>query len=160
MPEIICNTSPLQYLHQTNLLDVARDLLRRVTVPPAVVHELEQGRAQGVDVPDIRELGWIVIRAPISRAAAPLVTDLGPGETQVLMLALETEDPIVLLDDALARQHAELLGLRFTGTLGLLLEAKRAGLIPVVAPVIDQLQALRFRLAPSTKAAVLKLAGE
>jgi predicted nucleic acid-binding protein len=41
-----------------------------------------------------------------------------------------------------------------------LLDAKRAGLIPKVTPLLDQLDALRFRLAPHTRAAVLKLAGE
>ncbi len=90
----------------------------------------------------------------------PLVTDLGAGETQVLMLALESSDAVVVLDDALARQLAEVLGIRLTGTLGLLLDARRAGLIPALAPVLDQLQALRFRLAPHTRAVVLKLAGE
>ncbi len=63
------------------------------------------------------------------------------------MLALEAREAIVVLDDALARQVAETLGLCLTGTLGLLLDAKRVGLIPKVSPVLDQLQALRFRLA-------------
>jgi predicted nucleic acid-binding protein len=40
---------------------------------------------------------------------------------------------------ALARQVAETLGLCLTGTLGLLLDAKRAGLVPKVSPVLDQL---------------------
>jgi predicted nucleic acid-binding protein len=76
------------------------------------------------------------------------------------MLALESRKAVVVLDDALARRVAEALGLRLTGTLGLLLDAKRAGLIPAVGPLLDQLQALRFRVAPHTRAAVLKLAGE
>jgi hypothetical protein len=76
------------------------------------------------------------------------------------MLALESHDAIVVLDDALARQVAETSSIRLTGTLGLLLDAKRAGLIASVAPLLDQLQALRFRLAPHARAAVLKLAGE
>ena len=90
----------------------------------------------------------------------PLVTDLGPGETEVLMLALEATAAIMILDDALAQQVAERLNLKLTGTLGLLLDAKRAGLIPAIAPVVDQLQALRFRLAEYTRLAILKLAGE
>ena len=92
--------------------------------------------------------------------ALPLVTDLGPGETQVLALALESPDAIVILDDGLARQVAETIGIKLTGTLGILLDAKRAGLITEVAPLLDQLQALRFRLSAQTRAAVLKLAGE
>jgi len=88
------------------------------------------------------------------------VADLGPGETEVLMLALESPDAIVVLDDGLARHMAEMLHLPLTGTLGLLLDAKRAGLIPAVGSVLAQLQALRFRLAPHTRAAVLAMAGE
>jgi predicted nucleic acid-binding protein len=66
----------------------------------------------------------------------------------------------VVLDDQLARQIAGTLGLRLTGTLGILLDAKKRGLINEVAPLLDQLQNLRFRLASQTRAAVLKLAGE
>jgi predicted nucleic acid-binding protein len=52
------------------------------------------------------------------------------------------------------------MGIRLTGTLGVLLDAKRSGLVSAVAPLLDQLQNLRFRLAPNTRDAVLKLAGE
>jgi predicted nucleic acid-binding protein len=50
--------------------------------------------------------------------------------------------------------------MRLTGTLGLLLNAKQAGLISQVRPLLEQLQALRFRLSSATYQAVLKLAGE
>jgi predicted nucleic acid-binding protein len=158
--DIICDTSPLQYLYQLDLLHILPALSKRVIVPPAVVQELALGRAQGVSLPDVTRLDWVSVRRPTSEPALPLVTDLGPGETQVLMLALESRDAIVVLDDALARQVAEMLDIRLTGTLGLLLDAKRANLVPTVAPLLDRLQDLRFRLAPHTRAAVLKLAGE
>jgi len=96
----------------------------------------------------------------VSFAALPLATDLGPGEAEVLALALETKDTIVVLDDALARQVAESLRLPLTGTLSLLLDAKRHSLIPAVGPLLEQLGALGFRLAAHTRMAVLKLAGE
>jgi predicted nucleic acid-binding protein len=82
-----------------------------------------------MDLPDLTTLDWVVIRRPISELAIPLVRDLGPGETEVLMLALESPEAVVVVDDALARHVAETLGLRLKGTLGLLLDAKRAGLI-------------------------------
>jgi predicted nucleic acid-binding protein len=160
LPDVICDTSPFQYLYQLDLLHVLFALAKQVIVPPAVVEELAAGRALGVRLPDPTLLDWVMVRRPTSEPALPLVTDMGPGETQVLMLALESRDAIVVLDDALARQAAEALDIRLTGTLGLLLDAKRAGLIPAVTPLLDQLQALRFRLAPHTRAAVLKLAGE
>ncbi|MGQ9556071.1 MAG: DUF3368 domain-containing protein [Anaerolineae bacterium] len=160
MPDIICNTSPLQYLHQLELLHILPALAKRVIVPPAVVEELREGRGAGVSLPDVLALAWVTVRRPASVSALPLVTDLGPGEAEVLMLALECRDAIVVLDDGLARRVAETLGLRLTGTLGLLLAAKRTGFVPAIAPLLDQLQALRFHLAPHTRAAVLKLAGE
>jgi len=46
------------------------------------------------------------------------------------------------------------------GTLGLLLDAKKAGLLASVGPVLDRLQSLGFRLDPRTRAAVLRLSGE
>jgi predicted nucleic acid-binding protein len=160
LSDVICNTSPIQYLHQLELLHILRALAGGVIVPPAVVDELAEGRALGVNLPDLTALDWVTVRRPVSELAVPLVTNLGPGETEVLMLALESRKAVVVLDDALARRVAETLGLRLTGTLGLLLDAKRAGLIPAVGPLLDQLQALRFRVAPHTRAAVLKLAGE
>jgi len=160
LPDLICDTSPLQYLHQLDLLSLLSALAERVIVPPSVIEELEVGHRLGVSLPDVTMLDWVTVHQPASKAALPLVTDLGPGETQVLMLALESLDAVAVLDDALARRVAETLGLRLTGTLGLLLDAKRAGLVEVVAPLLDRLQALRFRLALHTRAAVLRLAGE
>ena len=160
MPEVICNTSPLQYLYQVELLHLLPALAGNIVVPVAVATELSTGRAAGVSLPDPTTLGWITIRRPANTAAFPLITDLGPGEAEVLLPALESRDAIVVLDDALARRAATMLGLRVTGTLGLLLDAKRAGLIPAVGPVLDQLQALHFRVAPRTRAAVLTLARE
>jgi len=65
-----------------------------------------------------------------------------------------------VLDDALARRVAQLLDLPLTGTLGLPIDAKKAGLIVAVEPWLDRLQALRFHLAERTRTAVLRMAGE
>jgi predicted nucleic acid-binding protein len=130
LPEIICNTSPLQYLHQLGVLDVLPKLVTTVTVPPAVEDELAAGRKLGLHLPDLKNLDWIAVRRPLSSVALPIVTDLGAGEREVLALALETPDSVCVLDDALARQIASALQLRITGTLGILIDAKRTGLIP------------------------------
>lgn len=75
-------------------------------------------------------------------------------------MALESQDALVILDDALARRIAQTQGIRVIGTLGVLLEAKRAGHVPLIRPYLDQLDTLRFRLASHTREAVLKLACE
>ena len=160
MPEVVCNTSPLQYLHQLGLLHLLPALAGRVIIPPAVAEELAVGRKVGIDVPEVERLEWIEVRRPLSLVALPLVTDLGPGESQVLALALEMPGTTVIVDDFLARRTAEALHIPLTGTLGVLLAAKRAGLIDRIAPILDLLQSLRFRVSQSTRTAVLKLAGE
>jgi uncharacterized protein len=160
LPKIICDTSPLQYLYQLELLSILPTLVGAITVPPAVVAELSAGQQLGINLPDVVQLDWVSIQQPIGKSALPLVNDLGPGEAEVLLLALESHESIVVLDDALARHVAEALELPLTGTLGLLLDAKQAGLITEMKPVLDRLDALRFRLAAHTRQAVLKLAGE
>lgn len=160
MSEIFCNTSPLQYLHQLDLLSLLRQLAGRIVIPPGVEAELDAGRRLGIDVPGVAGLDWIEIRPPESIHSALLVHDLGPGETEVLLLALEFPQSVVILDDALARRVAEFMKVRFTGTLGILLDAKRAGLLPEVRPMVDRLQALGFRLSKGARRAILELAGE
>lgn len=160
MAEVVCDTSPLQYLHQLRLLHLLPSLASSVIIPPAVEEEILAGKAQEIDLPDLQTLDWLSVRHPASRLAVPLVRDLGPGETEVLMLGLEAPGSVLILDDALARRVAQTLQIPFTGTLGLLLDAKRSGLISSVAPSLDQLQDLRFRLSSDTRSTILKLAGE
>lgn len=160
MPDVICNTSPLQYLHQIGQLELLPKLVSRVVIPTVVAEELAEGRRRGLDLPVPEVLPWVDLCVPASEQVIRLVADLGPGETGVLLLALERTDPVVILDDALARRHAEILGISLTGTLGILLDAKRRGLVPALTPLIDDLQRLGFRLSERTRNAVVRMARE
>lgn len=160
MPETISNTSPLQYLYQCELLDLLPALYGQVVVPEAVAAEIREGRVLGVSLPAMEEMPWTSIKAPKDPALLPLVADLGQGEREVLALGKESPGSLVILDDGLARRYAGHLGLRLIGTLGILIRAKRQGLIAAVAPVLDQLDRLRFRVDAATRAAVLLQAAE
>lgn len=160
MSDVICDTSVLQYLHQLDLLHILPSLATNVFVPAAVVEEIEVGIEHQVDLPRLKEIEWIRVETPQAITALPLVADLGPGEAQVLMLALERPGTVALLDDGLARRVASLLDIPMTGTLGLLLDSKKAGLISAVKPLLDELQRLNFRLDADTRRIVLKLANE
>jgi hypothetical protein len=105
----------------------------------AVVQELAAGRAEGHPVPDIASHGWIHVRPVQVPAVIQLITDLGAREAEVLCLALEPPESLVILDDKFAREVAKARKIRVTGTAGLLVRAKQAGLIPAVAPVLDEL---------------------
>ena len=78
----------------------------------------------------------------------------------MLALGIQLPGTVVILDERLGRLHAEVLGLNFTGTLGILLRAKALERMPRIEPVLEQLTSLGFRLSPKTRAAVLKLAAE
>jgi uncharacterized protein len=98
------------------------------------------------------------VRPVQEQALLPLVANLGPGEREVLALAKMIPESLALLDDALARRYARFLGISFTG--GVLLKAKQSGYLPNIAPLLDRLESLRFRLDPATRQAMLSLAGE
>lgn len=161
MPEtVISDTTPLQYLHQLGCLELLPTFYGSLMVPEGVVAELAVGRAQGVFLPDLHTLSWLHIQPAPHLPILPLAADLGRGERETLALAVEHPGALALLDDGLARQFARHLGVAFTGTLGILLKAKQQGHVAAVQPRLDQLQRLGFWLDASTRASVLRLAGE
>jgi predicted nucleic acid-binding protein len=90
VPEVICDVSPIQYLHQAGLLDLLRLRYGVITIPTAVAAELHEGAVRGVDLPLLESFDWIQIRQPTGRLLLPIITDLGAGEREVLALAAET----------------------------------------------------------------------
>jgi predicted nucleic acid-binding protein len=160
MPEVIANTSPIQYLFQLDLLDLLPHLYGHITIPHAVSEEIDRGRMMGVDLPDLSTLSWARLAAPHNLVLFPLTNGLGRGELQVIAIAKEVPDHLALLDDRRARRFADLLGIRYTGPLGLLIKAKQAGYLDRLAPVCDRLVECGFRLRPETRHAVLTMTGE
>jgi predicted nucleic acid-binding protein len=82
------------------------------------------------------------------------------AEAEVIALAVELEASRVLLDDQDARRSARLYGLQPMGTLGLLLEAKRHGLLPAIGPEIERLARTNFYFSSALVEEILKAAGE
>jgi uncharacterized protein len=78
----------------------------------------------------------------------------------VLALGIQTPQSTVIMDERRGRLYAETLGLKVTGTLGILLRAKMEARTALVAPLLEQLEGLGFRLAAATRDAVLRQAGE
>lgn len=134
MAELICDTSTLLALQQIGRLDLLRLLSGGVIVPAAVHQELENGRSLGHDVPDVTTVSWMTVRSPTATPTLPHASQLGPGEREVLWLAQETLGSVAVLDDEPARQATATLGIARSGTLGLLVDAKRHGLVTAVAP--------------------------
>ena len=129
-------------------------------MPPAVVSELDAGAEQGVDVPDLSLMEWVHVIPLQSDALIPAVTDLGRGEAEVIGLARENPGSLAIIDDRLGRRIAEIGGLTFTGTIGVLLKAKQKGYLPAVAPVIQALRDAGLWLSEELVALILRKANE
>jgi predicted nucleic acid-binding protein len=162
MPErvVVCNTSPLLYLHQVGQLELLKSLYQRIKIPSAVREELRAGAERGIDIPDLERLSWIDVESLQDTALVPVVVDLGAGEAAAIALALSFPTSLLILDDGLGRRIAGLSHLTFTGTLGVLVKAKQSGLLPEIAPVLEALQSTTMYLSRDLILNILREAGE
>jgi len=76
-----------------------------------------------------------------------------------MRLALALQCP-VLMDERLGREVARRKGFTEMGRAGLLLVAKRQGLIPAIAPILDQWRRSGYFLSSDLVRTLLKRAGE
>jgi predicted nucleic acid-binding protein len=120
-------------------------------VPAAVAAELKS-----ILLPD-----WVQVLS-IPQGTIPRVNEarLGRGETEAIHLALHLRPDRLLLDDGEGRREAQRLGLRVTGVPGLLVAAKRIGLLPAVRPEVDTLRTSGFRVSEGLYKELLASCGE
>lgn len=85
---------------------------------------------------------------------------LHDGGVEVMILAQEQEAGLVILDDNAAKRTAKYLGLTVTGTLGVLLKAKRRGIIGGVRPLMSEMRQNGFYISADVENMVLEQAGE
>lgn len=148
----ISNSSPLIALTQIGHLELLATLPASVVVPPAVVRET----ARSVSLP-----AWIERRSPTRPLDRRIVAaSLGPGESEAIALGLQVPSSTLILDDQPARALALTLGLPVIGTLGILLDGKRRGVIARVKPLVDQLVSFDFYVSSAVYNRVLVLADE
>lgn len=89
-----------------------------------------------------------------------LEMDVDAGEASAIALSLEIDRSILIIDDLKGRKIAERLHLKYSGTLGLLLQAKQAGLLTALRPVVDKIRKTNFRFSEAVLNYLLEQAGE
>lgn len=125
---VFCNMTPFIALASIDRLDLLEQILGEVSVADAVVEECAQGGL--ILVPSLRHLPWVKVYPDLPPEDWSIVLDLDWGEQQTILLARHHGCELVVIDERRARNLAEHLGLRVTGTLGILAKAKVSGLIP------------------------------
>jgi predicted nucleic acid-binding protein len=158
---VVSDTSPIRALAHLGKLALLQTLYPQLLVPPAVVKELSLPTRTAPAV-DISLFRFIQVQSPQDAIRVQQFEEyLDPGESEALVLALEVKAEVVLMDEYDGRAAAKQLGLVVIGALGVLLRAKRDGLVPAVRPLMDSLQdELAFFISPQLRAEVLTVAGE
>jgi predicted nucleic acid-binding protein len=161
---IVSNAGPLIHLCSIGQFDLLRELYEKVIIPQAVYEEVVvQGKGQpgAEEVEQAIQEGWIVMgRVQDSLALQALQLTLHPGEAETIVLAKERGASIILLDDDLARRTAKGLGLKITGTVGILLLAKSRGMIRDLKATLDELRDKGFWLSDRIYHQVLSEGGQ
>ena len=158
---VVCDASTLIGLASAGAFDLLRRLFGQVVVTSTVRDEV----LAGGDRPGVLELsgaikdGWIKVVRVLS--IADVAVNLDAGEASTLALAIANRDSsLVLMDETIGRSYARTRGLRVTGLVGVLLAAKRTGLVPSVGLFLERLEQSNFRLSNEFVLAILEEAGE
>ena len=163
MSLIVSDSSVLIHLGAVGRLMLLKSLYGRVIVPPAVDIEIIEQGSNRPSVASYRAAvsdGWIEKQMPFDQALITLLQQqLDWGEAQAIALAIEQNATLILIDDAHARDIADLYQLPKIGTLGILLQAKQHGLITSIK---EELKTLRTHmwLSDQLVAKVLAAANE
>ena len=157
---IVADSSPLIGLARIGHLGLLPQLAGQVVIPRAVYAEVIAAKPGAPGAVEVASQSWIQVRDADAALVAPLLILVGQGEAEAIALAQREPSAILLMDDQRARKLAQHLGLRRMGTVALLGQAKREGLIPKLKPPLDALVQNHIFLRQELIHAALKEAGE
>lgn len=158
---VVADTSVLLNLCRVQQAELLRGLFHEIIIPPEVATEFERlaanvSRFQGLALPV-----WIHQQSATTVPPLSAATGLDPGESAALSLAFEIHADAILIDERRGHQAALRLGLKTIGLLGILIQAKSAGLLLEIRPVLDRLHRdAGFWLSVELRDRVLQIAGE
>ncbi len=160
MRKVIINSTPLIVLGGIGRLDLLKKLYGEVIVPEAVYREVT-AKKDSACMRVIEESGWICIDKVHNLSEKKMYkTKLHDGEVEVMILAQEKQADLVVIDDNAAKKTAEYLGLTVTGTMGVLIKAKKLGYLNAVRPILNEIKENGFYISTALEKMVMEQAGE
>ena len=147
--KVYVDTSSLIILNKINALDLLNKIYSNVIITNYIQLELNETIPSWISV----ELTYNIDQSFLKNF------NLGPGESSIIMNALEN-DGFLIIDDLKARKIATTLSLRFTGSIGILIIAKELKLIDSVKYYFEKIQETNFRLSDTLINKVLEITNE
>ncbi|MGB3768279.1 MAG: DUF3368 domain-containing protein [Phormidesmis sp.] len=152
---VVSDTSPLCYLVLIELVDVLPQMYGKVSIPREVGVELSSKKAPiSVQKWIARPPSWLEIRSVENVQIPDALNELDDGEKEAIALAELLEATLILVDDRAARAVAEDRGFEIVGSIGVLRDASRAGLIDLEI-ALKRLQQTNFRVSMQIVEALL-----
>ena len=161
MRRVIVNSTPLILFSSINQLGLFKEIYGEIVIPRAVYAEVT-AKADSACQNLKNNFDWIKVE-PIKNPLQKKMyqAKLHDGEVDVMILAQEEpKADLVILDDNAAKKTAKYLGLTVTGSLGVLIKAKKLKLIESVKPFMDSFIANGFFVTQNVYDMVLEQAGE
>ena len=158
--EVVINTSPIiaivAALGNLRVLQI----YQRVWVPFEVGQEILAGGAAQFALAEFNAADWLHKGTQPLSIDVDLANMLDVGEASVIQLALNQNIQTVVIDEVAGRRIARLNGLSVTGSIGILLRAKREGYQFSMQEAIDRMKARGIWLSDRVIAFALMQAGE
>lgn len=156
----IINASPLIFLSRSQHLDLLQTFASEIWIPEPVAMEIMHRGQQDITARAIEQTEWLITK-PIS-SIPTIITEwrLGAGESSVLALAAKHSGTEAIIDDLVGRKCAASLNIPVRGTLGIVLVAKKRGLIPKARPIIEDMMAAGLYLSRKVVDEALSKVGE
>lgn len=137
---IVSNTSPISNLIIIGEISLLQQIYPKILIPPAVHTELTRLPILQPTGTALIRTGWLEIQTPTQlKLLHTLNQTLDPGEAEAIALAVELSANRLLIDERLGRSVAASYGLNLRGLLGILINARQQGLIPLLKPILDRL---------------------
>jgi predicted nucleic acid-binding protein len=155
---LVADASALIALAPCDSLDLLDAIFGNVLVPDAVYAEVTESDKPQSD--RLRSYLQGKVREVDLRYFIYLDAYADLGETQAMLLYKEIDADYLLIDDRRGRKIAKINKIKTIGSLGVLLQAKRTGLIPCVAPLLETIAASPIFVSESLMSIVLELANE
>ncbi|MES9903396.1 MAG: DUF3368 domain-containing protein [Sedimenticola sp.] len=158
--QAIINASPLIFLSRSRHLDLLQAFAEEVWVPEPVATEILHRGQHDITARAIKQTEWLITK-PVSSIPI-IITEwrLGAGESSVLALASEHSGTETIIDDLAGRKCAASLNIPVRGTLGIVLVAKKRGLIPQARPIIEDMMTAGLYLSRKVVCEALSRVGE